>query len=49
MNNKQYDAVVDYFKECSPFIDEQEREDDAREAADTIDLILLENAGRSNE
>jgi len=49
MNSKQYEAVVDYFKEYSPFDDEEERDDDAREAADAIDLILMENAGHLDE
>lgn len=49
MNDKQYEAVVDYFKEYSPFDDEEERDDDAREAADAIELILLENEGRLDE
>lgn len=44
MNTKQYEAVVDYFKEFSPFDDEQEREDDAQEAVSAIDEILRENA-----
>lgn len=44
MNNAQYEAVVDYFKEFSQFDDDQDREDDAQEAASAIDEILRENA-----
>jgi len=44
MNSKQYDAVVDYLKDLSPFDDEIERQDDAEAGAAAIDEIMRDNA-----
>jgi len=43
MNNKQYEAVVDYFRDLSPFDDDDDIEDDAEAGAAAINEILKEN------
>lgn len=44
MNSKQYAEVAEYFKDLSPFDDEDERQEDAEAGAAAIDDILRENA-----
>jgi len=44
MNSRQYEEVIEYFKEFSPFDDEEEKQADAESAASAIDDILRENA-----
>lgn len=44
MNERQYEAVVDYLKDLSPFDNEEERQEDAESGANAIDDILRDNA-----
>lgn len=44
MNEKQYAEVVEYFKDLSPFDDENEQQEDAEAGAAAIDEILKDNA-----
>lgn len=44
MNSRQFDAVVEYFMDLSPFDSEEERQLDAEAGASSIDEILRENA-----
>ncbi|GEO58497.1 hypothetical protein [Companilactobacillus bobalius] len=44
MNSKQYEAVVEYLKNLSPFDDDELKEEDAYAGAENIDEILKEYA-----